>query len=506
MNREETKMSAQRTKQHLWGWGMSAPPMVALFVTATLWAGFDLRSMDHQVPGGEAGEPLCAPGQDAPGPFKPVPLPDPHIPGFVFPEKETTIVGWAKDNNLHAINKHAWGIWTALTLPSGESFEGQALRVFETWYTPQDILGLPAGGRLLAVPREPLPLEMPRQLQRRVKAAAPGGGEPTVTGFVKYDPTAAEFIVENKLLSKKALNELLKQGKKSVPDFPNTAVSLKPVFHVVTGSQLVQGRYYQLAAWPGPPNPPKPFPSNEWGQCVWVDVKDPGDGMGSGKVDTKCSADGSSRTPETTYGLGGFIHFRLSAARAKMLNAARAATEKKLPAVAEGDYAILLGMHVTSREITRWTWQTFWWAQDPDNPPLPSSREIAADRPAELKGAPRHYAHASSYSMVFPPQPNTGGSNTGDSVYAYNPWLEAPFAPTDLPASRPGQYQGKPVANNVGVQTNCMSCHAQASYSAQGIDLTATLYTGDQYIDLEGPQFKGNLQVDFLWSIADRAK
>src|SRR5262249_1515854 len=161
---------------------------------------------------------------------------------------------------------------------------------------------------------------------KRVKAAAPGGGEATVTGFVKYDPTAAEFIVENKLLSKNALNEFLKQGKTSVPNFPSTAVSLKPVFQVATPSQLVQCRYFQLAAWPGPPTPPKPFPSNEWGQCVWVDVKDEGEGPGKGKVDTKCSPDGSSRTPETTYGLGGFIHFRLTATRARLLNAAREAT------------------------------------------------------------------------------------------------------------------------------------------------------------------------------------
>src|SRR5262249_36933715 len=168
------------------------------------------------------------------------------------------------------------GIWTALTLSAGESFEGQPLRVFETWYTPQDILNLPAGGRLLAVRREPIPLEMPRQLQKRVKAALPGGGEATITGFVKYDPTAADFIVDNKLLSQNALNDPLKQGSTSVPNFPSTAVSLKPVFQVLTGSQLVQGRYFQLAAWPGPPTPPKPFPSNDWGQCVWVDIKDEG--------------------------------------------------------------------------------------------------------------------------------------------------------------------------------------------------------------------------------------
>jgi mono/diheme cytochrome c family protein len=111
-----------------------------------------------------------------------------------------------------------------------------------------------------------------------------------------------------------------------------------------------------------------------------------------------------------------------------------------------------------------------------------------------------------AYSMKNPPQPNTGGKNDGNSVYAYNPWLEAGFGPGDLPASQPGKDNGKQVANNVGVQTNCMSCHAQAAYSPTISDLESVLYTGDQYIDVKGPQFKGKLRTDFLWSIPDNAR
>ncbi len=111
--------------------------------------------------------------------------------------------------------------------------------------------------------------------------------------------------------------------------------------------------------------------------------------------------------------------------------------------------------------------------------------------------------------MVFPPQPNTGGSNIGESVYAYNPWLEAGFGPDDIPASKPGILDTKPVKNNVGVQTNCMACHAQASYPVKQRTPSlgeSVLYTGDQYIDLNGPQFKGLLKTDFLWSISDNAR
>jgi hypothetical protein len=107
--------------------------------------------------------------------------------------------------------------------------------------------------------------------------------------------------------------------------------------------------------------------------------------------------------------------------------------------------------------------------------------------------------------MADPNQPPTGGSNKGESVYCFNPWLEASFGPGVLPDSKGGVYKGKPVKNNVGEQTNCMSCHAQANFNPSGIQ-GAPDYTGDRYIDLGSPQFKGTLQVDFAWSIPGNAK
>jgi hypothetical protein len=443
--------------------------------------------------------------------FKPVPLPDPKIPGFIFPEKENTILDWIAKDNQPAINLHGWGLWTALTSQSGEKFDGQDLLVCETWFTPGDLLTaqITKAKNLSRLPREPRPLHQLRQLRGPTKTANPSAthGDGTVTGFVKYDPSVAQFILDQKLLSAATLNGLLKAGNTDVPNLPNTAVSLKSPFQTLAQSSLVGGRYFMLQSWPGPPANPQAFPPSAWKQCVWIDVQDLGPGKGTGKVDTDCKQDGSSRTDATTYGLGRFIHFRLSATQARTINAVHAATHAKpTPFVVAGDYAILLGMHVTSREITRWTWQTFWWTPNPENPPLPSSKSIADARPIQLQGAPRSYAMAIAYAMKNPDQPNTGGKNDGNSVYAYNPWLEAGFGPSVLPASQSGTFNGKPAANNVGVQTNCMSCHAQASYSPTTPGLESVLYTGDQYIDMKGPQFKANLRTDFLWSIPDNAR
>lgn len=442
--------------------------------------------------------------------FEPVPLPNPKIPGFVFPTAEEEIIRWTVENDQRKINQHAWGIWTALTMESDQEFNGKRLLVFETWQTPLDILQ--EGDRL------PRPMLALNQLTHGGRVH----GEESILGFVKYSPPAAQHIIKNELLSKKKLAWLLSSGAKKIPDFPVTSIVTKPVFTSLPAGDLVDGRYYQMPAWPGPGNPPpgaaRPFPSSDWKQCIWIDLKN--EGGGDGSVDTTCAPSGSSRTPNNTYNVDSFIHFQLTEIEAKQQNANRLeqweqsvkqakAKRQPIPAkpqlLAEGDFSVLQGMHVTSREITRWTWQTFWWSPTPDVPHFPSSTAIANDRPDQLKGAARNYVHAPAYSMLNPPQPKTGGENVGNSVYAYNPWLEAPFSPADLPDSEPGKYDGRIVPNNVGIQTNCMSCHGNANY-APATKTDAPNYTGDRYIDLESPKFSGTLQVDFLWSLPQNAK
>jgi len=443
--------------------------------------------------------------QAAAGGFKPVSLPDPGVAGYQFPEPEATVVGWAARNDVKAMATHAWGLWTALNAPSGEWFEGQPLRVFETWETPGDIV--PSDGAAAARPRDPRPLGDFHQLQRK-RAAGGGGsaalaGDDTVKGFVKYDPSAAQHIRAHQLFSKSALNALFAQKAKEIPVFPSTAISLKAVWKIARAAELVQGRYFRVWAWPGPPAQPVAFPETQWGTCVWVDVKDGSPGPGSA-VDSVCHKSGLSRSSRSTFGLGRFVAFQLSARQAAAANAApRGTALAGLAPAAAGDWALLVAMHVTSRETTRWTWQSFWWVPDPASPSAPSSKQIASLRPPQLKGAPANYAHCGAYSMEYPPQPNTGGKNAGNSVYCYNPYLEAPFGPGDLPDSIAGTYQGKAVANDVGVQTNCMSCHARANFNVSASH--APDYSGDRYVDLDDPQFQGTLQVDFLWSIPQKA-
>ncbi len=453
--------------------------------------------------------------------FKPVMWTPPNlnIPNFNYPEPEATIVKWTETDNQGLIVLHAWGIWTGLTQKTTETFNGQPLLVFETWNDPADLFAQGAGGTAVVTGAQRVPHRLQRPHQFFLHGAKVDPGESDVTAGVKYDPTAAQHIVSNKLFSKTKLNSYAPTPG-TVPNFPNTGISLKPVFQPLT--LLVSGRYYMLPTWPGSPQltynastrmwESKPFPRTAWGQCVWIDTQTPGDGTGNGSVDMNCAADGSSRTAANTYGLGKFINFKLTQPEADLLNAEAKEHGLNIGASA-GSYAALVAMHVTSREITRWTWQTFWWVPNPDSPAAPSSPMIAAARPAQLQGVARNYAACAGYSMEIPPQPNTGGQNAGNSLYCFNPYLEAQFDHFDLSDSIPGTtlLNGQPVRtpNDVGPQSNCMACHIRANYippSGVTNPLPAPFYAGDRYTSLDDPAFQGRVKVDFLWSIPGFAK
>jgi hypothetical protein len=450
--------------------------------------------------------------------FEPVPLPDPKIPGFHFPESEATIVHWVFDLSngpagdaapqaFENIAGHGWGLWAAVTRETGQVYAGQRLRVFETWSTPDELAAAADTRPSMVRPAMPWRRARLRTLDQfdhernagHLAMPGAGAGDDQVIGFIKFDPTAADHIRQQNLLSLSALGQLLQGGARQIPVFPPTALALKTVFQVMAAKSLVGGRYYLLKVWPGPPDTLQVWGPEKWPGGVWIDVR--GGGGGQGQIDEVAADDGSSRTEATTYPVSSLIHYRLTGDEAAAYNQDHAGAD-----VAAGDYAILVAMHVAGREIARWTWQTFWWTPAPDTPPLPSSAAHAGLRPVQLQGAPRHYAMAFAYAMLSPDQPNVGGANAGLAVYTYNPWLEARFAPADLPDSLPGLAPtGQAAGNNYGVQTNCMSCHGRANYNP-GRLATAPRYSGSRYVDLHDPQFAGTLQLDFVWSLATHAR
>lgn len=443
--------------------------------------------------------PTAAP--DAMAGITPVPFPTNIVPGFKFPEDTATIInGWlggytAPYFDTVSIYKHAWGIWAGLTAKSGEQWNGQELLVYETWPGISDIQDMIKSGKT-DCPTKKVSQKLSRARQfdharsiftGTLKAGETSDNDPGFWVTVSYDPSAACHATKNQLMDSAVIVSKIKPGGiGSIPAFPRTSITIKPSYFVgkVTDSLIV------IPVWPGPTNPAQNYPTSSWKTKVYVDVKN---SQPSGKIIVPVSSDtpSPSEIKAATCNLSDFIYFKLDAAAAAYLNQQDATQGVKASA---GDLALLVAMHVTSKEISNWTWQTFFWAPDPAKPLFPSDAVAASLRPAQLQGAAGHYAVSTSYAMVRPNQPIVGGTNKGVSpVIGYNPFLEPGLGQLNGPA--PNFPNKLSPAMMWGMQSNCMSCHALASYPGN------PPYTADQYISLDDPIFKGTVQLDFAWSL-----
>lgn len=452
-------------------------------------------------------------------------LPNTGIPGFNFPEPELTLNNWLFENNVAVnlnaegvnidanidlnaeVNKHAWGIWTGLTMESGILKDGAPLRVFET-YDDMHTVKEKMAGKVKKTPKHYsfLKLQKPHQFQnKKAKYSEPSATPKTAAAkddainvSVAYSPSASKHAVENKLFYASSLNKFLSEGYEEIPNFPISSISVKPVYKIIPAKSLGTD-LYTFPVWTGPVEPPKAYDESIWPACVHVDVNN--NGKGNGEVDDGCV----SPTPQTTYNLKDFIHNKITNEDAKFFQ-----EQLSLSNVVAGDYVILVAMHVGTREMKRWTWQTFWWSATPDYPNKPSSNKIAAFRPSQLKGAARHYAMSAAYKMINPIQPLINGKNEGTSLYVFNPYLEAGFDPTTFQIFKPIKVDAgeKPnlVTNEYGVQTNCMTCHNLAVYDPTPGHYTvggnrSIPYSADTYISLNDKEFHNKLKLDFAWSI-----
>lgn len=418
----------------------------------------------------------------------PVPFPDLGIEGFTFPTDSTTINNWVNTQNMTEIYKHGWGIWAGLTSGTNQNEGGNNLLVFETWLTPKEIID-----SINKIPVQRVGRSNLNKLSQFVHAKAKSSfsEDTSIAESVSYSPAAATYALDNKIFLAVTLAKYQLEGKVKIPDFPNDAITIKPVFKIITKDKLNENGIYSMASWHGPIDTVDAYPESAWGSCVYVDINN--NGNGNGNIDMECN----NITPENTYNLTDFIHFKINQEDADYYNQQFDSINVKA-----GDYAILVGMHVTSREITRWTWQTFWWTPNPENPPAPSSSYIAGLRPLQsLNGAANHYAMTAAYSMVSPAQPYYNGESVGDTLIAFNPYLEAGFGPDVFTGSNSYVVvNGTKVPTDAGVRTNCMSCHIYAAYDAFN-PKNGTPYSGDAYVSMSDTIFKGKLQLDFAWSI-----
>ncbi len=136
-------------------------------------------------------------------------------------------------------------------------------------------------------------------------------------------------------------------------------------------------------------------------------------------------------------------------------------------------------MHVNTKELDRWTWQTFYWQGN-------SSQEVTfpgmlADAPVTLKAPWNSYAMCTAYDQIF----------NGKQVVCFNPYLE----------TSPGIPDG--------INSNCVSCHGMARAGSTNISspYPPTYTNHDLFpipVQFDDPLLFGGLtKMDFSWAVGD---
>ena len=438
-----------------------------------------------------------------PPPFSAVEMPSQLANGDPFPTDSNTINGWLTsksvvdgvETNTNVI-RHAWGLWQALTEMTDQTFEGRTLRRYETWYTPQDVMtAMNEYTSLDNLNRNDGALQFRNKFKfGHDSDLRPVAGD--ISGKVKYSPGMAEKALEGDFFNTEYLKSLMVPGKINSVRFDPEDVMLKPIYRVLTDMNKVEGT------------------EDTYYFHIWGGKQDGGkqDSLFSKKINVTTNTQNPAIDNSSTYSIDEFIHHRMSDDEAYTYNHSSKEGQEFVGDTARaGDPVILIGMHVSSRETQRWTWQSFYWTEEPDNPIFPSSAIIAAERKSlnkALTSPTDNYAVSIGYSMMSPALPYEGPpvdimNADVNPVYALNPYIEGTFDTSVFPAQDSfftGGYAKQLYKTNIdGITSNCMSCHSQAYYTGSGFN--EHTFLADQYVNRNAPWFEGFVQLDFAWSL-----
>ena len=416
----------------------------------------------------------------------------------LYPAASARIEGWISATQDDSIRAHAWDTWASITSPVGPG----GLPVWETWYSGHEVYEM-VPDSVRGARRHFRDFEHPEQFHTvglhvsRGRQRIPTDRAEAVLSFNRYTRSLAEYIWNHRYNDSTVLDSINdafdragtpvaeRQILVSRDSVDASEIALKPVFQFISGSGPTAIPYWNGDSPAASTDSANPSPST-WRQGVVVDPTGklkPGDTV-------SMSVNGGPPQPLPVVSLDLFYHVRVTAAdSANYSNFAATsgdevgasdsgAQDSVLAMVRPGNYALLMAMHVTTKEIPNWTWQTFWWSPNPQDP------QYGADRTAAVRGVWRNYNMNAAYYMVTPP-----GRRGGTPHVVYNPYLE-----TNLYGKVPNPAGGDSIAWT-GVTSNCMSCHRVASWPGQIYYPNGQIAPGDSAI------FGGLTKLDFLWSV-----
>jgi len=408
--------------------------------------------------------------------------------------------------DLAAMSGHAWDLWDALNKDTGQRLHGSTLPVWETWYSAEEVY---LDKKEVKDPDD-RDLDPPNQSIDAGSLAVQTGTAPriatTVLSFNRYNRQMLDHVHQNQYFDRRLLNAMTQQfdsaglppAQRTIAEFPTTSVMLKPVWWIVPGDRPSMMPYWAGGTADAATDANNPS-WQTWKQCVLVDPT----GKADNNSERVCNPDqpGQTTMKAGSYGVqkinldlakSDFYGFKLNEDEVGALGQfkeilSNTNKEGKPEEVQAGDYALLVAMHVSTRETTNWTWQSFWWAPDASKPaPLPPD----AQTPPERIRAPFNHFDMCTANFVNTPVDQPSGA----PWVCFNPYLE-----TDL---RGLVTPDRTVTTEVGMHSNCQSCHRAARLKLQG----KSDYAVSGHVDKNDPAWFNNSTItEFLWSMALRA-
>lgn len=429
--------------------------------------------------------------------------------GYGYPGDRAQIQTWADQWQIAKITQHTWDMWAGMTAASGQSFNGSKLPYWDTWCGTAEVFGGTCGKAVR--PGHPFRLASQLTHNARLKGLT-AQPDTTVVSFNKFNPSMAQYLQAQhagpgttgpynytKVSSLIALNSAWPSNTATVdrkvaeaPYQPAASgaagfagIETKPVIFLVKAAGLTPMPLWLGLA--GSTNQNNPTPST-WTTCVLLDPAATG---GPDVAPIKATPEQIAKKVTMPYGCTTYLYAPLATIYSFKMDAAEAASWNSVQGnggtASAGDYGVLGAMHVNTKEIIDWTWQTFWWQPGQDTPNnFPGSK---AGMTANVQGPWRNYASCSAYNQ-------TEGKTSTKMVVCFNPFLETS---SGIPA---------------GLTSNCVSCHGTATAAGSNNNLTTLSYPlnygkpisfGEGAIPID-PRFAGYTRTDFSWAIPVNAK
>jgi len=442
--------------------------------------------------------------------IKPVDVPA----GFGYPGSRDEFQAWADTWKIDAITTAAWNLWAGMTSASGQSWNGAELPVWETWCGNEEVFSVKGCSALNRPSRK---FQRPRQIGHTARLLGKSLPSDTqVVSFNKFNPSMANYLAAQhpgpgaadysyiSMQSLAALNAAWPAetpiSSRKVADAPYqpdngstegySAMETKPVIFVVKAKGLTP-----MPLWMGPNQSTTPANATPetWFNCVLLDPNGAADPSTKPVPATKQQI--AQMVPNSSMSCKNYLYAPLATIYSFKMDAAEAAGWNALVnssgdggqglKAEAGDYGVLGGMHVNSKTIVNWTWETFWWQPGADAPNnFPGSKQGMTDNVA---GPWRNYAMCTAWNQ-------TQGNASKTMVVCFNPFLETS---SGIPA---------------GQTSNCMSCHGTATagspLSGSPLSLPTLNYPADykKPIDFNNdPRFATFTRTDFSWAIPGNA-